>query len=452
MSGVTKRQETVALEKALMILGKRIRLQHLYRGLLQLAYTGLAALFVFFLIDWLTKMPYPIRILILLGGIGYGAFWFIRGPLARSRKPFDPEEIGLLVERQFPELHSRMISTLQLQAKDELSDEVSEDLVEGMLDQTFDQLPNIKMDALVDTDWMKRGGKYLAVAVALILASAVIGRGYFASFIQRLVIPSIEYPTNTLIQEVDTPALIPIDSPFEMQVLAGGTIPSQGSVTIETTDGFKTEVDLFPVKGEEGKFVAEVPGLLRKASYVISLGDATYGPKTITPMPRPNIESMTTVVTAPDYTGEEPATLLTGNAKAIIGSEFDLTIRPSQDLKELKLVSEKHQALMPEMSKQADGSWVGTMSPTNSLAYTITMVSAQGLESDKLPRYRVSIVPDRAPKIRVMKPSITSDAAPVSKLPMEFTVRDDYGLGSVKIYYAVGATSSAAGADGESAA
>ena len=244
MSRIKQHPESQGLQGALLELGLRMRRQHIYRGLIQLTCTAFAGLVVFFLVDWLTNMPYAVRLCAWVAALVYGIVWFIRKPLRASRQPVDMQQIGLLIEQRFPELHSRMISTLQFQSEDGVGKAMSVDLVEGVLDQTFHQLPNIKMDSIVDMAALKRGLKYLGISMLLIGAAGGIGQAYFGAFIQRLVMPSAEYPTKTQIVEVNAPEVIPIDTAFSMHIRAGGRIPRVGHVEVRNEEGFTSNIEL----------------------------------------------------------------------------------------------------------------------------------------------------------------------------------------------------------------
>ena len=437
MSRIKQHPQSQQLEQALLELGLRMRRQHIYRGLIQLTYTAVAGLVVFFLVDWLTNMPYAVRLCAWVAALVYGIVWFIRKPLRTSRQPVDMQQIGLLIEQRFPELHSRMISTLQFQSEDGVGKAMSVDLVEGVLDQTFHQLPNIKMDSIVDMAGLKRGLKYLGISILLIGAAGGIGHAYFGAFIQRLVMPSAEYPTKTQIVEVNAPEVIPIDTPFSMHIRAGGRIPRVGHVEVRNEEGFTSNIELSLDKGANDLFTVEMPGLSEPATYTIYLGDAQHGPVSLTPVARPHIKTLTLEVVPPAYTGEPREQLQTGSTRVIYGSVLTLRIEPTQRLKTLELVSSDDSKELPTMTRTDNGAWETTLSAKNSLVYTVAMVAETGLSNATLPHYRITVRPDKAPVIRITKPSLVNELAAISKLPLAFEVTDDFQLGAVTIFYEI---------------
>jgi hypothetical protein len=437
MSRIKQHPQSQQLEQALLKLGLRMRRQHLYRGLIQLTYTAFAGLVVFFLVDWLTSMPYAVRLCAWVAALVYGIVWFIRNPLRASRQPVDVQQIGLLIEQRFPELHSRMISTLQFQSEDGVGKAMSVNLVEGVLDQTFLQLPNIKMDSIVDMDRLRRALKYLAISILLIGAAGGIGQEYFGAFIKRLFIPSVEYPTKTQIVEVNAPEVVPIDNPFSMHIRASGRIPPVGHVEVRNEEGFASTIELSLDAGANDLFTVEMPGLSEPVTYTIYLGDAQHGPVSLTPVARPHIKTLNLEVVPPAYTGEPREQLQTGSARVIHGSVLTLRIEPTQRLKTLELVSPDNSTTLPAMTRADNGAWETTLPAKNSLAYTVAMVAETGLSNATLPHYRITVRPDKPPVIRITKPSLVNELAAISKLPLAFEVTDDFQLGNVTIFYEI---------------
>jgi len=437
MSRIKRHPQSQQLEQTLLELGQRMRRQHLHRGLIQLTYTAFAGLVVFFLVDWLINMPYAVRLCTWVAALGYGMVWFIRKPLRASRQPVDVQQIGLLIEQRFPELHSRMISTLQFQSEDGVGKAMSVNLVEGVLDQTFHQLPSIKMDSIVDMDGLRRDLKYLAISILLIGAAAGIGQAYFGASIKRLVVPNVEYPTKTQIVEVNAPEVVPIDTPFSMHIRASGRIPPVGHVEVRNEEGFASTIELTLDAGANDLFTVDMPGLPEPVTYTIYLGDAQHGPVSLKPVAPPHIKTLTLEVVPPAYTGEPREQLQTGSARVIRGSVLTLRIEPTQRLKTLELVSPANSTMLPAMTRTDNGAWETTLPASKSLVYTVAMVAETGLSNATLPHYRITVRPDKAPVIRIKKPSLVNELAPISKLPLEFEVTDDFQLGNVTIFYEI---------------
>jgi hypothetical protein len=222
-----------------------------------------------------------------------------------------------------------------------------------------------------------------------------------------------------------------------LHIRAGGRIPRVGHVEVRNEEGFASNIELSLDEGTSDSFTVEMPGLSEPVTYTIYLGDAQHGPVSLTPVARPHIKTLTLEVVPPAYTGEPREQLQTGSARVIHGSVLTLRIEPTQRLKTLELVSPDNSTTLPAMTRTDDGVWETTLSASKSLVYTVTMVAETGLSNATLPHYRITVRPDKAPVIRIKKPSLVNELAPISKLPFEFEVTDDFKLGKVTIFYEI---------------
>src|SRR2546423_1685886 len=97
-------------------LGRRVRVYAAVDGLALLSLAIVIAIAVTFLVDrtlWLGRDMRSVQLFCALVVLGAAAwFWLIR-PL---RVPIGPQELALLVERQFPQLGSRLITAVEFAA------------------------------------------------------------------------------------------------------------------------------------------------------------------------------------------------------------------------------------------------------------------------------------------------------------------------------------------------
>ncbi len=432
-----RRGETDALERKLVSLGNKLRRQPILKGIVRILQVLLIGIVVFFVIDWLTHFPYPLRLAVWVGALVYGVIWFMRGPRRQSKRAVNAEVVSLIVEKKFPELQSRLISSLQFQTKSiDVEQTMSGDLIHATIQQTFSQLPKIKFRKVIDRSWMKKGFFYLFVAGGLCAASAVFASDHFGAFMKRLVMPNVKYPTRTIITDVELPELIAAETAIPVVVHLTGEIPRIGQIEVTTSEGHDTVVDLKPDENNPKIFRAKLPPLLEKASIMIEIGDTERGPMEITPIPRPHIAESHVQVTPPAYTKAKPQYTSNGNAKVVSGSQIRIIIKPSEPLKSLELTSVRFQSLLPKMQQVSDGTWVGTLIATDSFTYSVKMQNEIGLHSGELPQYRIAAIPDREPRIRILRPvQPTNELSPISKLPLAIEVEDDFEVVSVALRY-----------------
>jgi hypothetical protein len=429
--------ETKRLEAKLRSLGHQIQRQQLMRGMIWLSTIGLLALLGFFILDYMTRFPYPIRLLVFLGGLFAGISWYRRCYVAPNKKALNPEDVSLRVEKQHPELQDRLISTLQFQHATELGSGTSESLVEGLVRQTFERIPKIKLGTIVDTSWRPQAMKRLLIAAGLVGLMVLITPTNSFIFALRLVFPGVSYPTATRILDVDLPELIPAGDPVPVRVVADGALPELGRVHLASSTGDSIDLDLLPVADESEKYQVSLPPLQEPAEVTVHLGDADTYSVYVTPEPRPALSELSVTVDTPGYSGLGERVEKTGNLRVLTGSRLHWRFHFNKPITELSLESLTEGLHFDSPGKQEDGSWTVSMTPQASLGFQLRLHDQHGLEPRDPPTYRVTAFADQAPVIRLDQPRGITELAPPSRMPLQFTVSDDFGLGRVLVEYVI---------------
>ncbi|RMD84702.1 MAG: DUF4175 family protein, partial [Lentisphaerae bacterium] len=400
---------------------------------------------LFFLCDWLTDFPFVVRLLLLAGGIAYALYWFWRGPWQEIKTPLDEERLSLIAEKHLPELHSRLISTVQLRKQDlnKLARVMSPDLVKALFRQTYETVPKVPITNVVDRSWMKQVLPRLIIGVLLWGSVAALFPAHARVFLQRLVWPYATYPTRTRIEKVEYPAVIPEQTAFIIKVKAAGEIPITGQLELTSAKGFSAMLELKPMNHQPSWFQVQVPPLLEKTTALIKLGDARSEEIILKPTPRPHIKSIKLMITPPAYTRIKPFTVNQGNAKVVAGSKIELRLTSTKPLRKARLMARGKTQLQPEMQTESPTVWTSSFVAEQSFAYSFELIDSQDLQSTNLPEYRVSVQPDRPPRIIIKIPEGAWEMAPQSKMPFAFQVEDDYRISRIRIMYHIVAKNAA---------
>ncbi|MFW5829004.1 MAG: DUF4175 family protein [Planctomycetota bacterium] len=438
--------ETDRLEARLVNVGRAVAAQYLYRGFIRLLTATGAFLLLLFAADFLTRFPYWLRVGAWAAALVYGMWWFRQKALKPASRRLEAQEVSLLVERSDPSLQSRLISTLQFQASPALSPGTSADLVDGLVNQTFGLIDRVQFRRIVDTSWRGPALRKFLGVLLLVAAVILLVPTYSEAFAKRLVLPHVSYPTRTQITAIDMPDLIAYGDPIPVQVTGAGRIPELGRIVIEDDEGEDFEYDLQPTAPDAPSFTVELAALTRPATMWVELGDAVSEPIRIEPHHRPLLESIQVAIAAPAYAGEEDRTEQTGNVRVLAGSELDFTFTVSKALEEFALETNDSLQGADEPSSEDGLVWRWSTTATESFGFTLAMQDDIGLTAKDVPQYRVTAIRDRPPVIRIESPRGAAEMAPVSRIPLEFTVTDDIGVDAVRIEYVI--EESSAGGDG----
>ena len=430
MSNTNKANDLV---KHLEKIAAEIKSQELLKGILTIVVALLIGICAMFLLDIMVHFPYAIRILLLISGIAYGVYWFIKNPWQRYTKEITTEKVSLMLEDKFPEFKSRMISTIQFN-RALPKNNISLQMVGGMMKQTFNMVKDVTLGTVVDKKWQKK--TYMSfmasVAVSVILVTAMPTT--FKIFLQRLVLP-VQYPSKTKVVNIEIPEYLVAGEEFKIKITAEGQLPSLGTVTLKTA-GDSLNADLVKLESDSGDYESTFSGVIEEAGVVIELGDYTSELIPLKVVKRPGIGHLTVTVTPPEYTGVKPFSIKSGNTQILAGSKVKFEVEPSKKLFEIKMLNKTSTDEMPKFVLN-ENKWVAEFEPKGSLTYTLSMLDELGLVSKDIPDFRLSVKEDKKPIIRIVQPVSLSELSPKSSMNLEAKIRDDYALSQVRILYTI---------------
>ena len=430
MSDKNKANELV---KNLEKIASDIKGQALMKGVLKVAVAVLFCISAMFLLDIAVHFPYIIRIILVVAGISYAVYWFIKNPWQQYSREITTEKVSLMVEDKFPEFRSRVISTIQFNRALPKSN-ISLPMVGGMMKQTFAMVKNVAMSDVIDKTWQKK--TYLSfmssVLVSVILISAMPST--FKVFLQRLVMP-VQYPLKTKVVNIEIPEYLVAGEEFKIKIDAEGQLPSLGTVTLRTA-GDSLNADLVKLSADSGSYESKFSGVIEEAGIIIELGDYTSDLIPLKVVKRPGIGHLTVTVTPPVYTEVEPFTIKSGNTQVLAGSKVRMEVEPSKKLFEIKILNKTSTEEMPQFVLK-ENKWVAEFEPKDSLTYTLSMLDELGLVSKDIPDFRLRVKEDKKPIIRIVQPSTLNELSPKSAMNLEARIRDDFKISSVRILYTV---------------
>jgi len=430
MSNTNKANDLV---KHLEKIASEIKSQELLKGILKVSVAILFGICAMFLLDIMVHFPYAIRILVLLAGIAYGAYWFIKNPWNKYSKEVTTEKVSLLVEEKYPEFRSRMISTIQFN-RALPKNNISLPMVGGMMKQTFSLVKNISMGNVVDKSWQKK--TYMSFLASIIVSVALVSAmpATFKIFLQRLVMP-VQYPSKTQLVKVEMPQYLVAGEEFKIKVTAKGQLPALGTITLKTA-GDSLDVDLVKLADADGDYESTFSGVIEEAGIIVSLGDYKSELLPLKVVKRPGIGHLTVRVTPPEYTGIQPFSVKSGNTQVLAGSKVRMEVEPSKKLFEIKILNKTSTEEMPQFVLKED-KWVAEFEPKRSLTYTLSMLDELGLVSKDIPDFRLSVKEDKKPIVRIIKPAELNELSPRSSMMLEAKIRDDYQVSKVRILYTI---------------
>lgn len=469
----------LALQPLLQAQARRLRTRYLSHGLGLSLLLPTAALLLFFLLDHTLRLPLPIRLLhtaVTVGLLAYALARFVRYPLSRA---FAELDMAQLLERRFPELHQRLVSTVQLQAIDpaDLRNQ-SRPMIDQLLRETNAAVASLPLSALFDPTRTRRVFAGAAGLLSIFVGFGMLAPATLQAFLLRQLGFAAEYPRATTlrlevppagpdVQRTDrdgvTELILPAGADLHVSVLAEGAVPKEAFLDVEPI-AEERESTAPPTKGNPangtparnlpmGRSIAMSPRpgdrfrhVFRRLSGSFTFhargGDDEYGDRVVivhTVHP-PQVANIRASIVPPAYTGIAVQEQTGGAIEALGGSTVEISVSTTAAVREATMVfleSGRRLVLQPRDIQDDSGTSLvhrGTFALETADRYQIELVSNSGLRNPNPGTYPIVVQQDYAPVGRWLLPDDESTLLlPTALLCVRLDARDDFGLASIEL-------------------
>ncbi|MCA8915070.1 MAG: hypothetical protein KDB90_06625 [Planctomycetes bacterium] len=189
------------IEKKLSQLRGHIRLMFFSWGLAKLTMWAAGLTLWLFYTDLLLKLPGGLRVgflvvaLLILAVIAVRSLFY---PLSRT---LSDEDLALLVEREYPLLNDRLISSLQmLKNQERYKDAGSEDMIRAVVSESFDIAGRLQFNEAVRSRRLLYMVMGSLLAMVLLFGHAWIARDAMSIWVKRALGAGPEWPTDTQLE------------------------------------------------------------------------------------------------------------------------------------------------------------------------------------------------------------------------------------------------------------
>lgn len=455
----------------------RLRRQAVRAGLAWSALlTGvLLTLALFFLIDWALEMSRLQRCVALLGSVA-AIVWVFRAyslPWLGVRE--SDVDLALIVERN-QHIDSDLVAALQFESHHELA-WGSPQLKQAVIDYVDDFSGSLNVFEGFSYRRLKRRLSLAGALLAVSLLWTLVFPGHVRAFVNRLLLGSAHYPTDTRILRIAVsgkatfdaadgethsgPLKAPHGEPLSFLVHVQGKIPRQGLLTLRSLENSSTiELTLerdeasFQAASQDAQnvtkesalwsrtdvlFRGELPRLVDSVAYQIELGDAWTDPLEVHAIPLPVVTVELTPHPPKYAAGRESATesqagtrqiaVLEGSRvdlKAICGnkplSSATLTIPELPERKDWPLSTQDPEKRIWEL-RTDDSPFADVRQP---LRYQITATDEDGLSLERPLQGYIRLKADRPP--RVAAAIVSRKVVPTAQPRIVYGAADDFGV------------------------
>ncbi len=412
-------------------------------GLAELVAAGVVLLAGGMLLDWALDLPVGVRALLLLvhlAVVGCLVWYRITAPVLYGP---DEDDAALLVERAHPAFRSRLIASVQLTRPRAVPAGPSVSLVRAVVSETETMADPIDFSRVVRLNRLGRVAGPAALLLAAGIGAFVWGGESSVDLLKRVFLSSTPVPRKTRVTCVSGDVLVALGDTVKLEAVARGIIPSTGTVRLSfDVSGRLQEFAIDPVAGDTARFVRVIENVQDSFHYTIYLNDGRSGEHHVRAVPRPAVAFLECQQVYPAYTRLEAVRRSPGDLMLLAGSR--LRVKPTANkevrsgLVRLTGDADRDLPLRVDTAKPKE-SFAEIPIPAGGLTgFSIHFLDRDGLESRNPAVYRIDIVPDRVPAIRVTYPDrkeelVTSQA----RMIVGFEASDDYAIGTVRLRYRI---------------
>jgi len=414
------------------------------QGVEGLCLTAIAALLLFALGPGVQQikgyLPYaPLLYSVLTAGVLLGlAAW----TLMRFLHRLSQERAALYIEGKQPKLRNNLINSLQLypQVADATGPtEISTSMVLALLRTTRKQLSALQISDLLDTRRVKASARLFGLLFVPVLAMVLFNPSSVGETFSLLTRPLDHLPPSKTVIDIDPKGLrLARGSLVKIQASTSGAIPKTLDLIVWSGTNDRGE----PI-GEEkltmenlgaGKFTATIGRLEKTLHYRAKIGafsSPVYLAEAIDP---PEIGNVQLTLYPPAYTGLGPVSVSGGNMEGLKGSSLRLSALTTKEVVKAEIVSDNDK----RVPLKVDGrSLQGSLVLFQSQRYRFAVEDRYGFLNSPI-AYELTVKPDGFPTIDLLTPVEDLEVNGDEALPLEYTARDDFGIGEVNLVAKLG--------------
>lgn len=393
-----------------------------------------------FALDWSWR-PDPGPRAILLAGLLVAVGYVLLREIWLPRKQLPtPNDVALEIERFFPLLHGRFISSYQLSKSLGTG---SPQLIAQLIAETANVIGTLSFRAVPDRKVRNR--RTGAAAIFLFAWVAFVGltptgRMSFPVWVTRLLNPfsNVAYPTKTMVRVERGDQIVARGEDVELRARADGLIPASGSIWLQR--GEKRWIEQ-PVVGSGREFVFVQKAVVESFAYYWRLGDGRSGEYRVNVIIPPQVRGIQACYDYPAYTRRASETTYGGNLEGLPGTHVSLAILTNKPIIQGALLLDRGREipLAPELTNHGQDARATTYTAavditTSRSSYRIRLVDEYGFENKDPMEYAILPSADEVPRVELRNIEDRKFVTPYVTLPVEIHCRDDYGITRVQLH------------------
>jgi len=432
---------------------------------------GLLLFSLSLLFDWFAELSVTNRkiLLVAISSVTAGHVIWTMAALITQKKSH--EDLALMVEKDHPDFNSRLISAVQFAAgKAAVPANAPSSMIKAMVSETEQEAGRFQFANIVDRRKMARAILLLMGIIALAGSGAfIIGKQNLNILLARAFGATTPIPHETRIIKAPGEMLVGIGDTIELSFTAQSMVdnvdlPAEGELNVNYINGRKESL-LLPRMTEEvtlaanesnttiepvalnestltGTYKVTISDIQESFDFQATINDARTGKINVRAIERPQVESISGTQTYPSFTGNPPTQHAPGDFTLFPGGTMKLDITSTKDLTSaaLHLIGTNTKVPVKVNSNNSKLCTVEfTIPPEKLSGFSLTLTDTEEMQSRDDVVYRVSLLADRAPEIRITYPKRSEEMATrKAKFLILYEATDRFGIASMNLRYRLG--------------
>ena len=364
----------------------------------------------------------------------------------------DDDQIALQMEEANPEFRTRLIASIQLSRPEAIPIGASASLVRAMVMQAESLADRIDFTRVVSTDRLMKISIVAALVLLTGLTSFVYGRrdGVSSDLLARAFLSNTPVPRKTRIDVPQGSFKIGRGDNAILMARARGMIPSGGTIDVMFDSGRRQTFPLEVSPNEKAMFARTLENVQDSFSYRMNLGDSTsawYQADVLVP---PVVTHLECQQVYPAYTKLGTVGRSLGDLSILSGSRLILKVTTNNPIqldgtndKPLNAVHLVNPEGVPPVKLTIDPNDPRQLTadvpmPPKTSGFSIWLNDTNGLKSRDPAVYRVDLVPDKDPTVRINYPERKEELVTrIATLEIGFDAADDFGLANLYLKYKI---------------
>ena len=333
----------------------------------------------------------------------------------------------------FPEIKDELINSLQLVSDKSLTSLYSVNLIDEAFRRTYHKVENLDFESFVDFKSLKKKIKNLVLVFIPILFLVIINNGLISAA-NRVFLFNTEFipPQEFYFEIYPGNIQVPKGNSINIQVIIIGRQPSEIFLMMKDYD--ETEFRKIQLSRDTlGNYSHKIQNAIKSFSYFALSEEIKSKTFTIEVTDYPLIKTLNIKISPPVYSNILPSEQFdNGNITALKGSQIDLSISSSKQLKEAFIEFSDSVRIPLQVT---DHSAKGRFRVNKDVNYIIRIKDNLNNWNEQPISYSIKSLADEFPYIELNSPKGDFDLAEDNRIPLNLKVQDDYGFSKLLLHY-----------------